>query len=69
MLEANGKVNGIGEISHLYPIQNHWTNFDAVSTVSLRPSKESTSKIWFKSTQLLPLCACVKNGFWCGFFC
>jgi len=59
VLEASGKVNGIGEISHPSP-PNPWTNLDAASNISLRPPRESMCKIWLNSIQPLPLCACVK---------
>ena len=44
VLEANGKVNGIGDISHP-PLPNPWTNLDAASNISLRPPRESMCKI------------------------
>jgi len=37
VLEANGKVNGIGEISHPSPLPNPKTNLDAASNISLTP--------------------------------
>ena len=43
------------------PLPNPRTNLDAASNISLRPPRESMCKIWLKSIQPLPLCACVKK--------
>jgi len=58
LLEANAKVNGIGEISHLYPSQIYHY---------VRPWSRC-AKFKFKAIQPLTLCVCVKKGFDVGFF-
>jgi len=67
VLEANGKVNGIGENSRPYPSQTLWPMpFQIYHYV---PPRESMCKIWLQSIQPLPRCACVKKpGLGVGFF-
>jgi len=68
VLEANGKVNGIGEISNPSPSQTldqFGCRFKYITT----SPRESMCKIWLKSIKPLPPCACVKKrGFAWVFF-
>ena len=64
VLEANGKVSGMGEISNPYPSQTLgpiWMPLQIYHYVRRCPPRESMCHIWLKSTQPLPLCTCVKK--------
>jgi len=63
VFEANGKVNGIVEISHPFPpkpLHQFGCRFKYIAT----SPRESMCKIWVISIRPLPPCACVrKHGF------
>jgi len=68
VLEVNGKVNGIGEISHPYPSQTLGSIWMPLQIYHYVP-RELMCKIWLKSIQPLPLSACVKKWVFAWVFC